>query len=350
MTFFTPSTHRHPLRIGVVGCGWAGQRAVEAANAVPRTTCVAIADVDDERRTATATASLVPRAYGDYRDLLADPDVDAVYLATNPEVRTPMAIDSFRAGKHTLVQKPHALRATHVRRIEREALKADRVLQFCFFMRHFPVNRKLQARLLNGAIGEIYHGRIFVQFNEDLTHSDADYWLYAYGRMGGALAQHASHELDLAWWYMGCPRPQWAFATRHSPYCRYRGPEGPSEDYFSGLIGFEGERTIQIEATRLAHLKVGRQFQLFGKDGAVDGTTISRLNAKREYQSTPVAPPAERRKGASATFFYEIEHFAAAVAGERQPDVNADDSFTYMRMLEALYQSAAKNQRISIRA
>ena len=345
----TPSTGRRPLRIGVVGCGWAGQRAIEAALAVPRTTCVAFADLDDDRRAESAQAFAEPRAYGDYRDLLADPDVDAVYLATNPQVRTPMAIDSFGAGKHTLVQKPHALRASDVRRIERAAIRADRILQFCFFMRHYPVHRKLRSQLLKGAIGHIYHGRIFVQFNEDLAHSDADYWLYAYGRMGGALAQHASHELDLAWWYMGCPRPRWAFATKHSPYCRYRGPEGPAEDFFSGLIGFEGDHTIQIEATRMSHLKMGRQFHLFGAEGAVEGTTISRFDGKRKYVEKQVKPTADRRAGSGSTFFYEVEHFAAAVAGEREPDVNPDNSFVYMKMLEALYRSAATDQRVSIR-
>ena len=262
-----------------------------------------------------------------------------------------MALDSFGAGKHTLVQKPHALRAADVRRIERAAASAGRVLQFCFFMRHYPVNRKLRARLLDGAIGDIYHARIFVQFNEDLTNSDADYWLYVDGRMGGTLAQHASHDLDLAWWYMGCPRPEWAFATRHSPYCKYRGPEGPAEDYFSGLVGFEGGRTIQIESTRMAHAQIGRQFQLFATEGAVNGTSMWRFDSEKgEHRETTVKQRADRRAGTDNYFFYEIEHFAKAVAGEVEPDVNADDSFTFTTMLSALYASSRKNQRISIRA
>ena len=99
----------------------------------------------------------------------------------------------------------------------------------------------------------------------------------------------------------------------------------------------------------MSHLKMGRQFQLFGVDGAVDGTTISRFDGGKKYVEKPVKRPAERRGGADAVFFYEIEHFAAAVAGEREPDVNADDSFVYMKMLEALYRSAATDQRVSIR-
>lgn len=344
---YTRSTPRRHLRLGVVGCGWAGQQAVQAANLVPRTTVLAVADMDEERRTHTVETHKVERTYRDYRELLADGDIDAVYLATNPQVRTPMAIDSFRAGKHTLVQKPHALRAADIRRIEREAVKSGRVLQFCFFMRHFRNYRKLRQQLVEGAIGQIYHARVCVQYNEDMTHSDRDYWLYAYGRMGGALAQHASHELDLAWWCMGCPRPLWAFAARHSPYCKYGGPEGPAEDWLSGIVGFDGGRTIQVEATRMSHVNVGRVFQLFGKDGAVNGTAISRFH-RGEYKTREVVKPVDRRRGSDVLFFYEIEDFAKAVAGEIEPDVNADDAYVFTKMLQALYASARRNRRVAI--
>jgi predicted dehydrogenase len=113
------------------------------------------------------------------------------------------------------------------------------------------------------------------------------------------------------------------------------------------MVGFEGGRTIQVEATRMSHVSVGRVFQLFGVDGAVDGTTISRF-VRGEYKTREVVKPVDRRKGSDEYFFYEIEDFARAVAGEMEPDVSAADAYVFTRMLEALYASARNNRRTAI--
>ena len=102
----------NPIKLGVVGCGWAGRQAVLAATAVPRTTVFAVADLDSARRDSVAGEFSVPHAYSNYRELLKNSEVDAVYLATSPDVRLPMALDTLKTGKHVLVQKPHAIRAT----------------------------------------------------------------------------------------------------------------------------------------------------------------------------------------------------------------------------------------------
>ena len=78
------------LRLGVVGCGWAGQEAIRSAQAVAGVGVVAISDLNAELREGAATAHGVDRQYGDYRELRADDAVDAVYLAVNPVMRHEM--------------------------------------------------------------------------------------------------------------------------------------------------------------------------------------------------------------------------------------------------------------------
>ena len=104
-----------PIRLGIIGCGWAGQQAVHAAVALPGIEVTAIADLEESLRQATLAAHpKIPHQHGPYQDLLHNPAVDAIYLAVNPAMRYPMVLDAIAAGKHLLVQKPHAVRAEHV--------------------------------------------------------------------------------------------------------------------------------------------------------------------------------------------------------------------------------------------
>ena len=151
------------LKLGVVGCGWAGQQAIKAAQASFLVDVVALADLDEPRRSRVASEEGVPRQYGPYQDLLADDQVQAVLLAVNPPARYPMVLDALAAGKHVLVQKPHAVRAAHILDFAEEAERAGTTLQFCYFMRHFPHNRQLRVAVQEGCIGEPYHARIFPQ-------------------------------------------------------------------------------------------------------------------------------------------------------------------------------------------
>lgn len=341
----------NPIKLGVVGCGWAGRQAVLAATAVPNTTVVAVADLDAARRKDVAGEFSVPHIFCGYRELLEEPEVDAVYLATSPDGRLRMVLDTLKAGKHVLVQKPHAIRAAEILETEAAAKQVSKTLQFCYFMRHFPHNRKIRRAVLEGKVGKPYHARIFGKYNSIPPLNDNTHWLHAYGKKGGSLGQHYSHELDLAWWWMGCPEPVWAFAAKHSLYPVYDGPEGPAEDYFTGIAGFKGNKTIQIDCSRMVHTDSPTTVELYGTTGAIKDGGISRFKDSEfireevdepldiEHSELPENPP---------VFFYEIEHFAMAIAGEVEPDVSAADSYQFMKILDALYDSAKEQKKILI--
>ena len=100
----------------MVGCR-VGRAWVAGARAGDDTVAWAVADLNQELARRVAQENDVARVYGDYRELLADDEVDAVgdrHLA--PDVRKPMVIDALKAGKHVLVQKPHGRNAADVER------------------------------------------------------------------------------------------------------------------------------------------------------------------------------------------------------------------------------------------
>lgn len=343
-----------PLKIGVVGCGWAGRQAALAAAASPRTQVVAISDTNESLLKKVADEFAVPGRYSGYQALLDDKNVDAVYLAVNPVMRYPMVLDALTARKHVLVQKPHAVCAEHILEFAAAAKKAGTTLQFCYFMHHHPHHRKIRSAIRAGRIGTPYHARVFVKFNDRPAAEGITLWQQVYGLKGGALGQHASHDFNLAWWWMGCPKPAWAFGMKHSIYPVYHGPEGPAEDYFSGVVGFEGGITIQVDCSRWVHTDTPNTLEIYGSLGAIRNGVLSRLDRGgfvteeiRENLDVPYSePPASANPLPS--FFYEIDYFAMAVAGLVEPDVGAQDAYVFMKILDAMYESAKTASRVEI--
>lgn len=339
------------IQLGVVGCGWAGCRAIESANATSRLKVIAIAERDTVRREQAGNDNSVQNCYSNYHEMLEDPNVEAVYLATSPDGRLQQVLDSLDAGKHVLVQKPHAIRAPEILEMESAAEKANKTLQFCYFMRHFPQNRKIRKAIQNGVIGDPYHARIFGKFNFLPPLDTNNRWLHVYGHKGGSLGQHFSHELNLTWWWMGCPKPEWAFGVKHVLYPRYEGPEGAAEDYFSGILGCEGDKTIQIDCTRMGHTESGDIVEFYGTTGAITNGGISRFQ-DGEYVREEVDEPMEIDHGELPenvpVFYYELNHFAMAIAGEVEPDVSAENAYTYMQILDAFYDSAKNGEKVYI--
>ncbi|MDE0086606.1 MAG: Gfo/Idh/MocA family oxidoreductase [Candidatus Poribacteria bacterium] len=341
------------IQLGVVGCGWAGCQAINAANATSRLNVTAIAECDSTRREQAGDDYAVPHRYADYTELLDDPAVDAVYLATSPDGRLQQVLDTLNAGKHVLVQKPHAIRAPEILELEEAAQQSGKTLQFCYFMRHFPNNRQIRRAVLNGAIGDPFHARVFGKYNFIPTLDANSRWLHVYGQKGGSLGQHYSHELNLTWWWMGCPKPEWAFASKHVLYPQYDGPEGAAEDYFTGLLGCEGGKTIQIDCSRMSHSDSGSVVELYGTTGAITNGGISRFK-DGGFVREPIDELIEIDHGELPedvpVFYYELNHFAMAIAGKVAPDVDVSNAYIFMQILDALYDSAKSGEKVYISA
>ncbi|MXV76897.1 Gfo/Idh/MocA family oxidoreductase [Candidatus Poribacteria bacterium] len=339
------------ISLGVIGCGWAGCRAIESANATSRLNVIAIAERDPNRLAQAGDDNAVPHRYTDYQELLENPDVEAVYLATSPDGRLQQVLDTLNSGKHVLVQKPHAIRAHEILEMAAAAQEAEKTLQFCYFMRHFPHNRQIRSAVQNGAIGDLYHARIFGKFNSIPELNANSRWLHVYGQKGGSLGQHYSHELNLTWWWMGSPKPIWAFAAKHVLYPQYDGPEGAAEDYFTGILGCEGGKTIQIDCSRMSHSDSGSVVELYGTTGAITNGGISRFK-DGGFIREPIDEPIEIDHGELPeevpVFYYELNHFAMAIAGEVAPDVDASDAYTFMQILDALYDSAKSGEKVCV--
>jgi len=115
----------------------------------------AVGSRDAARASAFATEFGAARAYGGYDDVLADPDVDFVYVATPHPTHERLAIDAARAGKHVLCEKPLAVDAAGARRMVEAAHSAGTFLMEAFAFRCHPQSQRLADLIADGAIGEV---------------------------------------------------------------------------------------------------------------------------------------------------------------------------------------------------
>ncbi len=188
------------LRWGVIGPGWIAQRFIGALRQGTRQQVLAVGSRDLARSQAFATDHGIERTYGSYADLLADPEIDVVYIATPHNAHHPCAVQSLRAGKHTLVEKPMALNAQQATDLT-ELAAAQGVFfmeaLWTMFLPKFDVIRQLLA---SGALGEIRtviadHGEYFADGHRILRHDLA----------GGPLLDLGTYPISFATWILGEP-------------------------------------------------------------------------------------------------------------------------------------------------
>src|SRR5204863_1866556 len=116
---------------------------------------VAVGSRDRRRAEDYAREHGLERAYGSYDELLADPDLGAVYISLPNGMHVEWSIRALEAGKHVLCEKPLDRRPAEVERAFDAADRAGRILMEAFMYRHHPQTKRLGELVAEGALGEI---------------------------------------------------------------------------------------------------------------------------------------------------------------------------------------------------
>ena len=175
------------------------------------------------------------------------------------------------------------------------------------------------------------------------------------------MGQHGSHYLDQAWFLMGCPQPQWAFAVSHSAFPTRLKVDRHSEDYMSFLVGCASGITIQMDTSAVIATWADRAWDLrlriLGTAGTIEVESTS-LPAEPKCSGTRRLLGAIYTEGdefvdeyiehGNGDFDAEIRDFAAAVRGTQPPDVSPDEALTFMKLLDAIYLSAETGEKMQV--
>ncbi len=188
------------LRIGVLGCGRIGQRHVTHAARVGK--LVAVCDCIPERADDLAK-TMGCRAYHDLKDLLAsEADMDVMAVCTPNGLHAEHTIESLKAGKHVLCEKPMALTTGDCISMIRTAETQNRRLFIVKQNRYNPPVVAVQGMLEKGAFGRIYSAHLNCFWNRNADYFQNS-WKGTADLDGGTLFTQFSHFIDLLYWLVG---------------------------------------------------------------------------------------------------------------------------------------------------
>jgi predicted dehydrogenase len=187
------------IGMGLVGAGFIGPHHVEAVRRLGFVDVVAIADFNDELAKQKADALGVPKSYGSYQALLADPDVHVVHNATPNYMHHPVSMAAIAAGKHIVSDKPLAMTSAQARELLDAATAKGVVHAVTFNYRGNPLVQQARMMIAKGEIGppRFIHG----QYLQDWLLLDTDYSWRLEPDKGGessAMGDIGSHWCDLA--------------------------------------------------------------------------------------------------------------------------------------------------------
>jgi predicted dehydrogenase len=191
-----------PIRWGILGAGGiAGKFATDLVR-TPGNTLVAVGARQAERAAGFAGRFGALRSYGSYRDLVEDPELDVVYIATTHPGHHDQALMAIAAGKAVLIEKPVCLNAADAREVFTAAAAAGVFAMEAMWMRTNPLIRKAQELLAESAIGEL----VSVQVEMGLgLPFDPSHRLYDLANGGGALLDLGIYPVTFGWIFLGRP-------------------------------------------------------------------------------------------------------------------------------------------------
>lgn len=227
------------VRLGLVGLGDVGARHLAIAQGLSRATVVAVCDLD-ESRLRWAVDSFGVSSFRDYRQLLDEADIDAIFVLTPPSSHRQMVADALSAGKHVFCEKPLAQSLEDAAAIVSAAEASDRVTMVAFQERFNPVFRQMREIVRKGDLGPLE----FISISGRVSRKKPlRPWMFDRLQGGGVLLESAVHSFDMVRWITGLEFDR-VFAETVT-----KGDETKYEETVAMVGRLEGGIVVQVDAT-----------------------------------------------------------------------------------------------------
>lgn len=188
---------------GILGCGWIANKFAEALQKTPDAVCAAAAARDASRAEAFSKEWGFQRSYGSYRDLVEDPDVDIIYVATPHSYHYAHTRLALEAGKHVLCEKPFTINSMQLVQLLDLAKRNNLFLMEALWSKMLPGILKAKSIIGEGTIGDVVS--LDADFGMNFPY-DPDHRIYNPYLAGGALLDIGIYPLFLALDMLGKPK------------------------------------------------------------------------------------------------------------------------------------------------
>jgi len=293
----------------------------------------------------------ISRVYDTFEELLADPESDAVFIATPNNLHATHAIAALRAGKHVLVEKPMASSIAEAREMVQVARSQGRLLGVGFHLRHHALVVEARRRVVAGEIGEIQH--VTAQFNLSSAAPPrltipSGAWKQDPEQMGGAGALFGMgvHLIDL----VRCLTGQEIAAV--TALAVGTTPERPLENFGQALLEFSGGAQ--------GHILYGGRFPLSRNDVVLYGSKGRLIGERLIDVSTTGALHITWPEGATGTrteslrldlidhYQRQIEAFSEAISTRSSFAADGEDGLRAVEVATAIIESHSSGRRIIV--
>ena len=321
------------MNLGIISTAHINRKVIPGAHASKKVSLVAVASRDRQRAEAYAREWNIERAYGTYEALLDDPDVDAVYISLPNTMHVEWSINSLRAGKHVLCEKPLTRNPDDASAAFDVADEEQRILMEAFMYRHNPQTKRLRELIEDRAVGEVR-----------LIRSTFSYSLYDTENIrlrtdaeGGALMDVGCYCVSGSRLAAGA-EPESVFGSA------WFGPSG-TDWVFTGSMRFPGNVLAIFDCgTALPNRD---ELEVIGSDGS--------LFLDDPWHATKPVIEHRTDKGVEKirlkredSYRLQVENLADAIAGEAKPLLGRDDALGQARALAALHRSAESSERVAL--
>ena len=323
------------LRWGFLSTARINQALLPPLRSSARNELTAVASRDLERAKVYADERNIPRVFGSYEAMLADPDVDVIYNPLPNSMHTEWTIKATQAGKHVLCEKPLAITIEEVDAITAAAQQAGVVVMEAFMYRHHPQTLKVKELVERGAIGKLQLIRGSLTFN---ISDENDVRLNS-SLGGGSIWDVGCYPISYARLIAGA-EPVEVFGWQKT------GAGSGVDESFFGQLHFSNDVYAQFDCgfrtPQRTHL------ELIGDKGSI---TIKVPFTPKLNEEIIVTNGAEKQVitiPGEDLYLGEVENMADAILHVHNPRMSLADSRSNVATIKALLRSAQEGKPITM--
>jgi predicted dehydrogenase len=325
-------TQNSTLRAAIIGCGLIGQKRAAAMSGFTVTVCC---DTDADRAAALAAKCPGATAVSDWRTAAASDAVDVVFVATSHDMLAPVAEAAAVAGKHVLVEKPGARRASELNAVAEAAARSGALVRVGFNHRYHRALRKAREIFETGGLGEMMFVRGRYGHGGRVGY-DKEWRAVPERSGGGELIDQGMHLIDLARWFLG-------------DFARAR---GAAPTYFWNMpVEDNGFLLLETARCQVAFLHASWtewknlfSFEIAGRVGKLEINGLGGSYGTERltwYKMSPEMGPPETLAWeypmADDSWQQECAAFLQDIRLGRQPDPGVSDAQAALRLIEQVY-------------
>jgi predicted dehydrogenase len=339
------------IGVAVIGTGWCGGIRAETCAAHPLTKSLHVAEIRPERLAEIAKATRAKSAVADYRELLKNPEIEAVYISATPETtHYPMARDCLAAGRHVFLEKPIAMELSEADELIALAKKKSLKFTIGYSQRFNPKFAYVRQSIRNGTIGKPVSALVSRHLTRGLGKKIS-------GRVKlSPAAMECTHDLDFVLWCLEPAKPVRVYSQANYGAMQEASGQPIADTQWisvtmdTGLsfvvgggwslpLGYPNYSTTWIEM-------VGTEGALFVDESHRDVV----LNTMSKGMQLPMSTmPGERVEHTYAgPMAAETIHFLEAVAYDRPVMVTPEHARMVMEIYIAADLSAERNEAVSV--